>query len=176
MSFDLGRPPLDEATLEKMYVKLERPIFNVVYRWLWNAEDAHDVTQEAFMRVWRARASVDVATLEPLLYRTALNLASNKRRASKIWRFLGLETAVEIPADKAASDEALETERRRARVKEAIEALPDHLREVVLLAEYSELSYEEIGKMLKIPPGTVGSRRNTALARLAETLGPIEEP
>ncbi len=38
---------LDKATLERLYVKLERPMFNVVYRWVWNAGDAQDVVQEA---------------------------------------------------------------------------------------------------------------------------------
>lgn len=174
MESSRDEPRLDEATLEKIYVKLEKRLFNVVYRSVWNDNDALEIVQDAFLRVWRARDRVDVATVEPLLYKTALNLASNKRRSSRVWRFLGLESAAENPSDAAASDEALETERRRARVKKAIDALPERLREVVLLAEYAELSYDEIGKTLGIPAGTVGSRRNAALARLAEELGGIE--
>jgi len=167
---------LDEATLEKIYVKIEKRLFNVVHRSVWNADDALEIVHEAFLRVWRARDRVDVATVEPLLYRTALNLASNKRRSSRIWRFLGLESAEEIASGIERSDDALDTERRRARVKKAIDALPDRLRDVVLLAEYSELSYDDIGKTLGIPPGTVGSRRNAALARLAEELGEEIDP
>ena len=60
-------------------------------------------------------------------------------------------------------------------VRAAVDALPARLREVVLLTEYAELSYGEIAATLGIPAGTVGSRRNAALAELAEALGPIED-
>lgn len=165
---------LDRAQLERLYVKLEKPMFNVVYRWVWNASDAQEIVQEAFLKVWRARDRVDVETVEPLLYRTALNLASNRRRSSRLWRWLGLEDAADEPSGAPASDEALEAMRKKKAVRDAIESLPERLREVLLLAEYAELSYDEIAKMLEIPVGTVGSRRNTALARLEEALGPIE--
>lgn len=166
---------LDEATLETLFVKLEKPMFNVVYRWLWNTDDAEEVVQEAFLRVWKARAGVDVATVEPLLYRTALNLASNRRRSARLWRWLGLDDAGEEPTDAATSEEALARAHQRKRVRAAIDALPERLREVVVLTEYAELSYGEIAATLGIPAGTVGSRRNAALARLVEALGPIED-
>jgi RNA polymerase sigma-70 factor, ECF subfamily len=166
---------LDEAALERLYVKLEKPMFNVVYRWLWNASDAQEVVQEAFLRVWKAREGVDLATVEPLLYRIALNLASNRRRSARIWRWFGLDEADEAPSDAGTSEQALARARTQARVRAAIDALPERLREVVMLAEYAELSYGEIAATLGIPPGTVGSRRNAALARLAEALGPMED-
>jgi RNA polymerase sigma-70 factor (ECF subfamily) len=167
---------LDEATLERLFVKLEKPMFNVVYRWLWNASDAEEVTQEAFLRVWKAREGVDLATVEPLLYRTALNLASNRRRSARLWRWLGIEAADDEQERGPTTDEALAAGRTKARVRAAVDALPERLREVLMLAEYAELSYAEIAATLGIPAGTVGSRRNAALARLSEALGPIEEP
>jgi RNA polymerase sigma-70 factor (ECF subfamily) len=166
---------LDQATLERAYVKLEKPMFNIVYRWLWNASDAQEVTQEAFVRVWNARARVDVATLEPLLYRTAINLASNRRRAARLRNFLGLDAATEERSHEPAAEDALEARRNTERVRAAIDALPNGLREVLMLSEYAEMSYAEIAEALGIPAGTVGSRRNAALARLAKTLGPIDE-
>jgi RNA polymerase sigma factor (sigma-70 family) len=164
---------LDRRTLEGLYVRLEKPMFNVVYRWLWSAEEAEDVIQEAFLRVWRARERVDASTVTPLLYKTALNLASNRRRSRRLWRWLGLDERREPSAERPA-DELLEDEARRRRVRAAIEALPEKLRRVVVLAELSELSYGEIAVVLGIPVGTVGSRRNLALTRLAEALGPLE--
>ena len=59
---------------------------------------------------------------------------------------------------------------QRQLVRAAIDALPEDLRRVVLLCEYSELSYEEIATALSIPAGTVGSRRNRALRRLKKQL------
>jgi RNA polymerase sigma-70 factor (ECF subfamily) len=167
---------LDEATLSRLYLKLEKPMFNVVYRWLWNASDAQEVTQEAFLKVWDARDRVELATVEPLLYRTALNLASNRRRSARLWRWLGLEAASEETSGAPTPEGALAAARTAQRVRAAIESLPERLREVVMLAEYADLSYGEIAATLGIPVGTVGSRRNAALAQLAEALGPIEEP
>ncbi len=166
-------PRLDRPTLERLYLKLEKPMFNVVYRWLWNASDAQEVTQEAFLRVWKARERVDIATVEPLLYRTALNLASNRRRSARLWRWLGIDEANE-PATEGDTDEALASAERRALVRAAIDALPERLREVVVLAELGELTYEQIGATLGIPAGTVGSRRNAALRELQKRLGDIE--
>lgn len=172
MENDLEIGALDQAALERLYVKLEAPMYNVVYRWLWNASDAREVVQEAFLKVWKAKERVDVATVEPLLYRTALNLASNRRRSSRLWRWLGMDDAKEEDMGAGeSSEEALAKARDRARVRAAIDALPEKLRQVVTLSELAELSYEEIAKTLDIPIGTVGSRRSAALAKLAEALG-----
>lgn len=165
---------LDATALQELYVKLEKPIFNVVYRWLWNAGDAQDVTHEAFLRVWKARDRVDLVTATPLLYRTALNLASNRRRSRRLWGFIGLEAASTEPSVAPTSEDALEIARMKKRVRDAVESLPERLRQVIVLCEYSELTYEEIGKALGIPEGTVGSRRNAAIAALVDRVGPIE--
>lgn len=58
----------------------------------------------------------------------------------------------------------------RARVREAVLALPDELRQVIVLCELSDMKYEQIAEALSIPPGTVGSRRNRALRKLRELL------
>jgi RNA polymerase sigma-70 factor (ECF subfamily) len=162
---------LDEAVLERLYVKLEARMVNVVYRWVWSAEEAQDITQDAFMKVWSMRESVDLATVEALLYRIAVNLASNRRRKRRLWGLFGLDTIAEPTSIAAAPDEGLETARSHARVRAAIDALPEKLRSVVVLSELSELPYAEIGAILEIPEGTVASRRNAALKRLAEALG-----
>ena len=162
---------LDRATLEALYVKLEKPMFNVVYRWLWNAGDARDVVQDAFLRVWNARDRVELATIEPLLYRTALNLASNRRRTAKLWKWIDFDRAEDVPARTRNADDALLGEETRAKVKAAIDALPAKLREVVLLAEYTDMTQPEIGAALGIPSGTVASRRNAAVAKLQAALG-----
>lgn len=165
---------LDRKTLEALYVKLEGPIYNVVYRWLWDAADARDVTQEAFLKVWKARERVELATVEPLLYRTALNLASNRRRSRRIWKWLGIDTAMEELALEPGTEATIDREKKRILVRNAIDDLPERLRQVVMLAEYSELSYEEIAATLEIPVGTVGSRRSAAMRALAEKLGDIQ--
>jgi RNA polymerase sigma-70 factor (ECF subfamily) len=144
---------------------------NVVYRWVWSAEEAQDITQDAFMKVWSRRDGVDVATVEALLYRTAVNLASNRRRSRRLWGLVGLGSVNEPAAAAPPPDEDLDAARRNARVRAAIDALPEKLRRVILLTELSELPHAEVAAILDIPEGTVASRRNTALKRLREAVG-----
>ena len=183
MSFELLRAPmenlrdgkaLDKEALERLYVKLEKPMFNVVYRWLWSSGDAQDVVQEAFLKIWRARDNVDLATVEALLYRTALNLASNRRRSARLWRWIGIDAASSETSAEPSSEEAMASAQMHQSVRAAIDALPDRLRQVILPCEYSELTHQEIGAALGIPSGTVGSRRNAAIAQLSKQLGDVE--
>lgn len=164
-----------EADLEQLYARLEKPLYNVVFRWVWRPEEAQDVVQEAFVRLWRMRARVDMETVEPLLYRIALNLAASRRRSRRIWRWVSLEALRDSGSAELAADESLAARERRARLRAAVEALPEELRRVVLLCEYSGMSYEQIGGILSIPAGTVGSRRNRALRKLREQLAEGQE-
>lgn len=161
------------SDLEALFVRLEKPVYNVVYRWLWNREEARDVTQEAFMKIWSARARVDPATVEPLLFRAALNLAANRLRARKLWGWVTLEGVFEKAAPGKPADATLEEEERTAAVRKAIEALPPKLKDVVVLCELSGLSYAQIAETLQIPIGTVGSRRSLAIAALEKSLGAL---
>ena len=95
---------LDDAEIERLYLRLEKPLFNVVYRWLWQAEEAHDLVQEAFVRLVRMRDRIEPATVEALVYRIALNLARNRRRARRLWRWVGLEAAPDAPAPAPGAD------------------------------------------------------------------------
>ena len=158
------------SELEALFVRLEKPVFNVVYRWLWNREEARDVTQEAFMKIWAARARVDTATAEPLVFRAALNLAANRLRARKLWGWVTLEGVFEKAAATENADQLLEGEETRAAVRKAIDGLPAKLKEVVVLCELSGLSYAQVAQTLKIPVGTVGSRRSLAMAALEKSL------
>ena len=164
---------LDQAGLEALYQRLERPVHNVVHRWLWDAQDTQDVVQEAFVRLWRMRARVDMATVEPLVYRIALNQASKKLRWRKTWRWLSFDQGGDEPrADGSGAEGAIGAAQRQRAVRAAVEALPDKQRAVVMLCELGELSYAQVAAALDIPEGTVASRRNTALKSLRRALGP----
>ncbi len=173
---------LDRSAFEELYLALEKPIFNVVYRWLWDREDSRDVVQEAFVRLWRARARIDTSTVEPFLYRIALNLAANRRRRRRLWKWVpweqggsrtgdgdDLARAGEPPLEQAA-DRLVDAERESAAVRRAVDRLPERYRRVVMLCEFSDMSYADVAKTLGIPAGTVASRRHTALRRLKKRL------
>ncbi len=161
---------LDEVSLGRLYTRLEKPVYNVVYRWLFDAQEAQDVVQEAFLRLWRCRDSVDMTTVEPLLYKTAINLASNRRRTRKLWRWLSLESLWNRDSMALDGEQQLDRKQRQYAVQKAIDELPERLKRIVLLCEFTELTHQQIGRLLRIPPGTVGSRRHQAIALLRQSL------
>lgn len=162
---------MDRAALEALYRAEEGPLYNVVYRWIWRREEAMEIVQEAFTRLWRMRDRIRPETARALLYRVALNLAASRRRWAKAKRFVGLEGAANQETGAPdAEDRLMATERSQA-IRAAVEALPEKLRRVIMLCELGEMSYAEVAHTLQIPEGTVASRRNAALAKLRATLG-----
>lgn len=165
--------PLDDAAhraeLEALYVRLERSLYNVAYRYVWNAEDARDLVHDAFIRLWNKRASVDWPRAGGLAFRTVLGLASNRRRGNAVRR---LFVARELePAPAAAPDDALLAMQTDRAVRACVDELPEKLRSVLVMCTFSDLEYAQIGAILGIPAGTVGSRRTEAVARVRARLG-----
>ena len=166
---------LDARTLESLFVRLEKPVFNVVYRWLWSTEEARDVTQDAFMKLWTIRSRVALATVEPLLFRIALNLAARRLRSRRLWRWFGLEPLKRRAASEPSAEEQLTLHQRASQIRQAIDGLPPKLKQVVVMCELSGLSYQQVADALEVPVGTVGSRRSLAIAALEKVLGPLEQ-
>jgi RNA polymerase sigma-70 factor (ECF subfamily) len=158
---------VQRAELEALYVKLERRLYNVVYRQLWHASDAHDVVQESFVRLWKMRERVRDESVEPLVFRIALNMAKNRRRTRRLWQWVPFADA--SSAAESAED-ALANAGEERRMRRALDGLPAELRDVLVLCELSELPHKAVAEALGIAEGTVGSRRNTALARLRKVL------
>src|SRR5262245_8342896 len=156
---------VDDASWVELYRALEKPLYNVVYRWLWDQMESQDVVQEAFLRCWRARDRIRVEGFKALVFRTALNLAANRRRRKKLWRLVSFDSLAEEPRDSGASASALSP-----RVQQAVDELPDRLKRVLLLCEVAGMSYGEVAAVTGVKEGTVGSRRNRALALLRERL------
>jgi RNA polymerase sigma-70 factor (ECF subfamily) len=158
---------LREEALYASYRRLECSLYNVLYRQLWQSQDCQDLVHDAFMRIWERREKVDEATLDALVWTTALNLARNRLRWRKLWRSDAIEDHIEQLHTETDSHDFL-AERR---VHQALRALPRRQREVLLMSEYSGLKTSEIARILDIPEGTVASRKHQALARLKTLMG-----
>ncbi|MBO9662128.1 sigma-70 family RNA polymerase sigma factor [Dokdonella sp.] len=158
---------LGEGELYACYQRLEKPLYNVLYRWLWQTQDCQDLIHDAFLRVWDRRARIDAARVDALVWTTAMNLARNRLRWRTLWRRGELD-----PLSPSADDPLAEAVRglELRRLRAALERLSPPLREVLLLAEFGGLGGSEIAAVLGIPAGTVASRRHHALARLREAL------
>lgn len=131
--------------------------------------DAEDAVQEAFLRVWRFRASIpDGAGREPWLYRVVVNACLSRLRtqrsrpasadADELGRLPG-------PADPARDAERAEL---GSAINAALLRLPEHLRVPVVLRYYSGLDEKTIATAIQRRPGTVKSRLSEARRRLAE--------
>ncbi|MGH8399719.1 MAG: RNA polymerase sigma factor [Gammaproteobacteria bacterium] len=159
---------LTERGLYACYQRLERPLFDVLYRMLWNRHECQDLMHDAFLRVWQRRDQVDADRVESLVWVSALNLARNRLRWQRLWRTETFD--VEWPDSAATPEQSVDSAMQQRRLHAALKSLPAAMRDVVLLSEFAELSQAEIAKMLKIPAGTVASRRHHALNKLRTLL------
>lgn len=142
-----------------------------------NREDAHDLSQDAYVRAFRARRRLDPGRpFFPWYYQILRRLCFNFLRDRKLHRgkLEGFTPwLVETAEQRAAGDRpdrAVERAGLARRLAAAIEALPDHERETFVLREYEGLSYREIAELSEIPQGTVMSRLYNARRRLATLL------
>src|SRR4051794_28113205 len=159
---------VDDASWVELYRALEKPLYNVVYRWLWDRMESQDVVQEAFLRCWRGRDRIRAESFKAFVFRTAINLAANRRRRKKLWRLVSFDSLPEEPQDVDGASVL------SARTRRAIDELPDRLKRALLLCEVAGMSYGEVAAVTGVKEGTVGSRRNRALALLRERLQPQE--
>ena len=158
---------VEDDDLYACYRRLESPLFNVLYRWLWQRDECEDVMHDAFLRIWDRRRRVDAARLDALVWTTALNLARNRLRWKALWRFGPVDPLATSDDDPLHEADRHVTQRR---LRAALDALPRNQREVLLLAEFGGLDLVEIAALTGVPIGTVGSRRHAARARLRELL------
>lgn len=158
-----------------------RRIYNIAYRMAGNDADAKDLTQEAFIRIFRAFRRINPdASLESWLYRIVSNLYIDMLRRRPKVRIESLDAPVltpkggevqrEVPDERADPAEEVLNTQLDAGVQRALLALSPDLRAVVVLSDIDGYSYEEIGTMLHVPVGTVKSRLHRARRTLQERL------
>jgi len=157
---------LDSDSLEACYRRLERPLYNVLYRWLWDRQACQDVIHDSFLRLWDRRATLEPDALDALVYTTALNLARNRLRWRKLRQWVVFDETSQIDSGDDGEQAAEHQLLRRA-----LDQLPDSDRQLLLLSEFSGFDTAEIAGLLGIAAGTVGSRRHRAVARLRQLMG-----
>ena len=151
----------------------ERRIFALAFGMLGREEDARDATQETFLSAFRnLRGFRGEAKVSSWLHRIAVNQCITRQRRANVRKETGLEDEVEknaaifaMPADVSPARTAENRERSSA-VRRAVGALPPDLRQVVVMKEFEELTFQEISEALELPLSTVKSRLYTALRQL----------
>ena len=168
----------DEKAYRELIEMYQPRIYSLALRMVRRAEDAQDVTQETFIRMFRALDRYD--TQRPFaawLFSIAARLSIDNLRRRKL-QPLPLtqrghddeEYTLEIVDPAPLPDEAAARSEEEARTRVLIDSLPPHYRIVVLLRHQQDLSYEEISETLHLPLGTVKARIHRARALLKERI------
>jgi RNA polymerase sigma-70 factor, ECF subfamily len=158
-----------------------RRIYNLAYRYLRNASQAEDLTQEIFLRVYQTISSyrAETGSLTNWLLRVARNLIIDHYRQAK--RYAGTSGSEELERLSLADPKqtgALERVQRQQDCHAlwiALGKLSPELREAVVLRDLEELSYQEIESILAVPQGTVKSRINRGRLELAKAMRSNQE-
>lgn len=159
--------------LEVTFARCEGEILGTLYYLLGNWDDARDCLQETFLKCWRSQPDLGkIDNLRAWIFRVAINTGRDARSSAWRRKKQPLATEAEEHAARGPSAEtvALEGERME-RLRGAIADLRDEEKEVFLLRQNGELTYEEIAELLEIPSGTVKTRMRLALERLRKALG-----
>ncbi|MFP5225824.1 MAG: RNA polymerase sigma factor [Actinomycetota bacterium] len=165
----------DPSAFEEIVRAHESRVYAVAYRMVGNSEDARDVSQEVFINAFRALPRFRVeAPLSVWFYRSTVNSSINLLRRRKPASSLddaeyGLADEHRSPDDLALAADTADA------VHEALEALSEDFRAVIVLRDLEDLDYAEVATALDIPIGTVRSRLHRARAQLAEILRPYRD-
>jgi RNA polymerase sigma-70 factor (ECF subfamily) len=139
---------------------------------LGNAEDAQDVAQEAFLRCWRSQESLPaVQNLRAWIFRVGINAAKDLQRSTWRRRAKPLLGAEIMPAvDSPPPAQALEQQEVLEQLRQALMHLRPEEKEVFLLRQNGELTYEQIAELHNRPVGTVKTQMRSALQKLRKVL------
>ena len=161
----------EEAAFQEILERYRGPIYNLCYRMSRNPEDARDLAQEVFIKVFSLLDRFDEEyAFSSWLFRIATNHCIDHLRRNRL-RFLSLdgmsgpdgeEYEVQIPADTPGPDIVLQRKEALERLAEVIADLPPHYQAITLLRHDQQLSYEEIAEVLQLPLGTVKARIHRA--------------
>ena len=174
----------DAAAWEEIVQRYHRRIYNICYRFSGSGDDAQDLTQDVFLRMYKTLNSYDLERGAFMTWVTTItrNLLVDHFRKSKHDRMTdSLDAPVSehedaMPLSSQIQDKALPPDARvqsretSETVHQALQKLSPELREAVILRDLQDMDYKDIANVLKVPEGTVKSRINRGRAELARLL------
>jgi RNA polymerase sigma-70 factor (ECF subfamily) len=164
-----GEPPGD--VLLREFTRMRDELVSTLSFVLGNAEDAQDAAQEAFLRCWRTRDGLpDVQNLRAWIFRVGLNVAKDVQRSAWKRRVKPLLGAEAMPTPTTTPGGGLEDREVLAQLRQALTSLRPEEKEVFLLRQNGELTYEQIAELHNRPVGTVKTQMRSALQKLRRVL------
>jgi len=174
----------DASAWEQIVQQYNRRIYNICYRFAGSTDDAEDLTQEVFIRMYKTLKSYDTSKGAFVTWVTTItrNLLVDHFRRSKLERMTdsldaapsGDEDALtlgeQLPDTGPAPEAQFHSLETRQVVHQALQKLSPELREAVILRDLQDMDYRDIASVLKVPEGTVKSRINRGRTELARLL------
>lgn len=164
----------DMVAFNEIVERYKNRLMNTIVRMVNSQQEAEDIVQETFLRVYVHRDSFDFRhCFSTWLYTIALNLARNELRKRKRFKFYDI---FDMQGHESEISVEMKLPSRISKVLEnAIDSLPEKYKTAFILRDIQEQSYDEVAKIMSIPLGTVKSRVNRARALLRDKLKPRME-
>lgn len=167
----------DVQAFDVLVRRYKDQLLNYVFRFVGNRNDAEDIVQETFLRVYKNKHYYkEIAKFSTWVYTIAGNLAKTELRRRKrrkvfsVSNFVNDERDFDIPDLDRNPEKEVDGSIKDDIIQRAIEKLPPKFKEVILLRDVQGFAYEEISQILNIPLGTVKSRVNRGRLKLQEDL------
>lgn len=165
-----------EERLVRTFNELKDELIGTLIFVLGNRDDAHDAAQDAFIKCWNARGQLpDVINLRAWIFRVSFNTAKDMQRSA--WNRRAKPLTAEqytMMAHDASPAQTLERKESLERLRRAILELREEEKEVFLLRQNGDLTYEQIAEMRDCPVSTVKTQMRSALDKLRKVLNPAE--
>ena len=170
----------DQSAWEQIVRQNWRKVFNVAYKFVGRHEEAEDLTQDIFLKIFKALGTFDRrANFQTWIVSISRNLCIDHYRSVRKERQTIAREVDTGDLQPASPDRtpyaAAEHKDLRAMLREALQVLPATLRTAVVLRDLQELSYQEIAEKLDLPEGTVKSRINRGRIELARQLKRLQD-
>lgn len=172
-------------SFEMLVEKYQKNVYNIAFRFVGNKEDAYDLAQEAFIKAYKGLKNFrQDATFKTWMYHITSNVCRDFLKKTKKVKELSLNeplTTDDGDMEKQLADgskgpeELYESYELSKFVQTMIDSLPDDYKEIIILREIQQLSYEEIAEVLQCSLGTVKSRLNRARKALREKICKVKE-
>lgn len=164
----------DELAWEALVRRFQGRVYGIAYHYVWNPEDARDLSQEAFIRIYQNLAlCTDETKFLPWIIRITRNVCIDHLRRKKARAPIHHLDPDELSTLRSSGDDPAQSyaaDSRKRLIHTALQEMTDLNREIILLKDIQGLTLEEIAAMLNVPLGTVKSRSNRARIELAHKL------
>ena len=147
----------NQQDFELLIKKYQTNVFRTVIGLLHNKEDAEEITQDIFIKVYQSLSSFSgKAAFSTWLYRIAVNTSLNflkKRKRAGFW--IGLSDLLQIPSKDKQAEAVLTEKSQKSIIQKAIDSLPEKQRLAFVLAKYEELPQRQVAEILEVSEGAV---------------------